>query len=263
MAAPRPEYSTVKVDESPVLGRSSPPPREPISAFTGSESDYPNHNGEHSNFQDEAKQGLLGSTSGARGHARRRSSAEVLPKGAVQLLVKVITALCAVGLTLSILIRLAWIPSPTKQVNATLGPYLPASVRAIVGEPGEGPAPPHPILPLITSARQAWSDKLAAQSTTFAQASQTYKQRYKRDPPPRFDKWFAFATQGKNHTLVDEYDGLMHDLLPFRALSAQELRKRTAELAQVPGISIVSIRGGSRRCTPRVASGPPRSPSRR
>jgi len=242
MAATRPEYSTVKVDESPVLGRTSPPPNEPISAFTGSSSDYPNHNGDHPNFQDEAKQGLLGTSRPVR--PRTRSLSEGVPKGFVQLLIKLMLGLCAAGLTLSLLIRLAWIPSPTNKINASLGPYIPASVRAIVGTPGHGPASPHPILPLISHAREAWSTKLSSQSTSFARASQTYKLRYKRDPPPGFDKWFAFATQGKNHTLVDEYDSLMGDLAPFRALSATELKKRTAELAQLPGISIVSIRSG-------------------
>lgn len=104
--------------------------------------------------------------------------------------------------------------------------------------------PSHPILPLLAQAEQQWTSLLRSQSTTFDRASKTYKQRYSLPPPPGFDKWFAFATQARNHSLIDEYDQLMDDLSPYRSLSPTELRRRTAELAQVPGISIVSIRNG-------------------
>lgn len=128
-----------------------------------------------------------------------------------------------------------------RQVKPTrFTPFLAAGGFKLVGARGA----PHPILPLITSAREQWDTKLASQSTTFDKATRTYRAKYNLTPPPGFAKWFAFATQGRNHTLVDEYDSLMADLLPFRSLSPLELRRRIAELAHVPGISIVSIRSG-------------------
>ena len=115
----------------------------------------------------------------------------------------------------------------------------------MLGETDQGPAASHHIVPLIKSANDRWSTLLASQSTTFDKASRTYKSRYSLPPPPGFDKWFAFATKGRNHTLVDEYDSMMADLSPFRALSPAELRRRTSELAKIPGISIISIRDGA------------------
>ncbi|KAM0791180.1 hypothetical protein ACM66B_005664 [Microbotryomycetes sp. NB124-2] len=137
-------------------------------------------------------------------------------------------------------------PTAHQQLNKHLGPYLPASVASFVhsGLAG-GPSTPHPIVPLLQSAKLDWNELVAQQSTTYDKAVKQYKQRYSTAPPPGFDRWFAFATQARNHTLVDEYDGMMQDLMPFRSLSPAELRRRTAELAQVAGISIVSIRNGA------------------
>lgn len=130
-----------------------------------------------------------------------------------------------------------------RRSNFQRSSLLPSTFFDLIND-STGPAAPHPILPRLTGARTQWSNLLSSQSTTFASASRTYKTRYGLAPPPGFDKWFAFATQGRNHTLVDEYDSLMQDLQPYRALTALELKRRTAELAQIPGISIVSIRSG-------------------
>jgi hypothetical protein len=125
-----------------------------------------------------------------------------------------------------------------------LSTYLPAAFFSITGSSLDDPPPGHPIIPLLISAATKWTSLLASQSTTFDKATKTYKAKYGSTPPPGFDKWFAFATQGRNHTLVDEYDSLMADLAPYRALTSTELKRRTAELAQLQGISIVSIRNG-------------------
>ncbi|GAA5915367.1 uncharacterized protein JCM6883_006812 [Sporobolomyces salmoneus] len=162
-------------------------------------------------------------------------------------LFKLIGGTLFVVFLLIFLSRLSVLPSPSPSHRAKvahhLTPYMPQSVLSLI-RPVTGPSAPHPIIPLITNARDSWSKKLKSQSTTFDRATKNYKARYGMSPPPGFDKWFAFATQGKNHSLVDEYDQLMSDLKPYRSLSPQELRRRTAELAQIPGISIVSIRNG-------------------
>ncbi|BGP40399.1 hypothetical protein JCM10449v2_004361 [Rhodotorula kratochvilovae] len=158
----------------------------------------------------------------------------------VDTLLKLLAAMFAVLFLIVVLARMSFLP---QHHAATVARYMPQSVSSFM-QVIEGPSSPHPILPLLTTAREKWGKKLASQSTTFDRATRTYKSRYGLAPPVGFDKWFAFATQGRNHSLVDEYDQLMQDLAPFRALSPQELRRRTAELAQVPGISIVSIRSG-------------------
>ena len=141
---------------------------------------------------------------------------------------------------LSLLSRYTVIPTPR------VSQLLPTTFyNLMLGETDQGPAASHHIIPLIKSANDHWSTLLASQSTTFDKASRTYKSRYSLPPPPGFDKWFAFATKGRNHTLVDEYDSMMADLSPFRSLSPAELRRRTAELAKIPGISIISIRDGA------------------
>ncbi|BGP24951.1 capsular associated protein [Rhodotorula toruloides] len=139
-----------------------------------------------------------------------------------------------------LLVRLSFIP---QHHAAKVASFMPSPVRSFLATV-EGPSAPHPIVPLLTEARDKWDKKVSSQSLTFDRATRTYKARYGIVPPPGFDKWFAFATQGRNHSLVDEYDQLMEDLQPFRSLTPQEIRRRTAELAQVPGISIVSIRSG-------------------
>ncbi|GAA5943786.1 hypothetical protein JCM3775_000955 [Rhodotorula graminis] len=159
----------------------------------------------------------------------------------VNTLLKLVAAVFAVLCLVVVLARMSFIP---EHHAVKVARFMPQSVSSFMQVYEGGSPAPHPILPLLKSAATSWDKKLAAQSTTFDRATRTYKSRYGLSPPPGFDKWFAFATQGRNHSLVDEYDQLMQDLAPFRELAPQELRRRTAELAHVPGISIVSIRNG-------------------
>jgi hypothetical protein len=140
--------------------------------------------------------------------------------------------------------RVASQPVRAVKITRSLSPFLPTAFTSLLRSSSSGSSVPHPILPLLTAANAKWDALLGSQSNTFDKATKAYKSRYSLPPPRDFDKWFAFATQGRNHTLLDEYDSLMRDLLPFRSLSPKELRRRTVELAQLPGMSIVSIRGG-------------------
>lgn len=101
----------------------------------------------------------------------------------------------------------------------------------------------HPILPILRRARQANIDMMARQSTTYAQVCSAYRRKYKQNPPPGFDKWWSFA-KARNHTMVDEYDSLMRDVAKFAILSPEQLQERTRTLAQLPGVSLISIKGG-------------------
>ncbi|KAG6818280.1 hypothetical protein H0H93_006311, partial [Arthromyces matolae] len=102
----------------------------------------------------------------------------------------------------------------------------------------------HPISKLMDSAEERYRNKLAKQSTTLKAAVAEYKRRYGRSPPKGFDAWFAYA---KKHDVkfVDEYDGLMEDLQPFRELSGQEIRRRTEQVGHLPSIDLVRIKDGN------------------
>lgn len=205
----------------------------PYGAFTDSQ-----------NYGDDKDPLMPSGTSTPLARRRRSISDAFVPRARSRLVV--LLPLGGFIAALVLLSRMSIIPSPNTTVLAGhLTPFLPAGLVSFIGSTGVGPTSPHPILPLLTTANEKWSTLLASQSTTFDKASKTYKARYQLPTPPGFDKWFAFAIQGRNHTLVDEYDGLMADLLPYRSLSPTEIRRRTAELAQIPGISIVSIRNGA------------------
>lgn len=104
---------------------------------------------------------------------------------------------------------------------------------------------PHPILPLLLSARQAWQSTLQSQPLSLQQARIDYHQKfYPLQPPPGFDQWFQFARL-HNFTLINRFDGLMSDLQPFRQLSPAELTRRTQELVKIPGITLVKINSDS------------------
>ncbi|GAA6001574.1 hypothetical protein JCM10207_006732 [Rhodosporidiobolus poonsookiae] len=229
----RPDYAAVNIAGSttPLI---SPPATPDVDSAGGFGTDkYGGYGGGGARDSD----GLLRGSSSA-GRNRKGKAASL-----VDTLLKLLLAMFAVLALIVLLARMSFIPSPREKVTTTLVPYMPLSVANLI-RPADGPAAPHPIIPLLTTANQKWAKKVASQSTTFDRATKTYKARYGLAPPPGFDKWFAFATQGRNHLLVDEYDQLMEDLKPFRDLTPQEIRRRTAELAQVPGVSIVSIRNG-------------------
>ncbi|GAA5858013.1 hypothetical protein JCM1840_001002 [Sporobolomyces johnsonii] len=87
----------------------------------------------------------------------------------------------------------------------------------------------HPIAHLISRAEDEWEEMLRRQSQTLEQAVQEYQRRYKMKPPVGFDSWWRYAMQNRV-VLVDEYDQIHDDLLPFRSLSPSELRRRVALL---------------------------------
>ena len=107
--------------------------------------------------------------------------------------------------------------------------------------------PTHPILAFIETAHlnhEKWAAQ-AARSKSLEEAVENYVVRYKRDPPPAFDKWYEFATS-KNSLVIDDYDNIVEDLKPFWSLSPAEIRLRTtAILAEGDqGLGGISIRNG-------------------
>ncbi|KAF2714255.1 glycosyltransferase family 90 protein [Pleomassaria siparia CBS 279.74] len=104
----------------------------------------------------------------------------------------------------------------------------------------------HPITTLIRQAsvtHKQWSAQAHA-SRSPPEAIRYYRERYSRDPPPGFDKWFRYATL-RNSLVIDDFDNIEDDLAPFSSLSPAELRRRTAQiLAENNGLGGISIRSG-------------------
>ena len=139
--------------------------------------------------------------------------------------------------------------------SSYLGSYLPfldssagafagmSSSAFLFGHLAPGIHTLHPIIPTLRQARHLNENLIKRQSTSFSQATQEYRARYKRDPPKGFEKWWSFA-KARNHTMVDEYDGMMRDITAFVSLSPEALRQRTRTLAQLPGVSLITIKNG-------------------
>ena len=113
----------------------------------------------------------------------------------------------------------------------------------------------HPIDLLIYEA-QGHHDSYAKQSSTsrtIEEAVKTYRQRYGRAPPPGFDHWYQYAT-ARNSAVIDDFDSIHRDILPFYALSPEQIRHRTWEMVsnQWHDASGLVIRGGKIEIAPNV-----------
>ncbi|KIW83920.1 hypothetical protein Z517_03166 [Fonsecaea pedrosoi CBS 271.37] len=105
----------------------------------------------------------------------------------------------------------------------------------------------HPIDMLMYDATLHHNKYLESVGSTssLAEAVAGYKQRYNRNPPPGFDTWFEYA-KNRSVLIVDEYDQIYHDLLPFRAILPVDLRSQTWKMVSNPWneISGITIRDG-------------------
>ena len=89
----------------------------------------------------------------------------------------------------------------------------------------------HPIDLLIFDAQPAHEAylKQASSSKTLAEAIKNYKDRYHRHPPPGFDHWYRYATE-RNSFIIDDFDSIYRDIIPFYALEPAEIRQRTWQI---------------------------------
>ncbi|KAI8931138.1 hypothetical protein NX059_011492 [Plenodomus lindquistii] len=110
----------------------------------------------------------------------------------------------------------------------------------------QGPILEHPISTLIEAANTQhgrWASQ-AYRSQSLAEAVIHYQQRYKRDPPPKFDQWYEYAV-ARNSIVIDDYDNIEEDLAPFSSFNADDLRLRTATvLATNEAVGGIRIRDG-------------------
>lgn len=105
----------------------------------------------------------------------------------------------------------------------------------------------HPIDMLIyqASARHETFLAQASASKSLTGAVQAYKHRYNRHPPPGFDRWHEYAT-ARDSLIIDDFDSIYADLIPFYALEPSVIRERTWELISNPwnDAAGLSIRDG-------------------
>jgi hypothetical protein len=104
----------------------------------------------------------------------------------------------------------------------------------------------HPVDELVYKSRieaDRWL-RHATISTTLKLAVKEYGERHHgRKPPRNFDKWFEFARQRKS-VVVDRFDQIENDVLPFWGLRPQQIRNGLEFLKSQPNIGIISIGGG-------------------
>ncbi|KXS94982.1 hypothetical protein AC578_9482 [Pseudocercospora eumusae] len=93
----------------------------------------------------------------------------------------------------------------------------------------------HPIDMLIYEAQsqhQAYLNQ-STLSTNLPQAIHNYQVRYHRQPPPGFDAWYEYAIN-RSSAVIDDFDSIHRDLLPFYALTPEEIRERTWAMISLP-----------------------------
>lgn len=91
----------------------------------------------------------------------------------------------------------------------------------------EGAGGSHPIDKLIYDAQHTFAELTSKTSKTLEQATQAYRKRRNRHPPPGFDKWFEFAQDNNAIIVEDFFDQVYHDLEPFWGLSPAVMRKES------------------------------------
>jgi hypothetical protein len=99
-------------------------------------------------------------------------------------------------------------------------------------------SPRHPIENLIIQAQIDAALLVDTQSKTLMDAEAEYRRRYIRDPPPGFDKWFAYA-QSKQSIMIDDFDMINEDLKPFWKIHPQRLLE---SIDHVSGIEDLALR---------------------
>jgi Glycosyl transferase family 90 len=106
----------------------------------------------------------------------------------------------------------------------------------------------HPIDMLIYEAKSQHDhyQSYATQSYNLEEAAAQYRRRYRMTPPPGFDMWYEYAST-RTSIIVDQYDQIHNDMLPFWSIPPKQLRRSTWELTSNSWNDIggITIRGGS------------------
>ncbi|KAF7559667.1 hypothetical protein G7046_g4501 [Stylonectria norvegica] len=99
---------------------------------------------------------------------------------------------------------------------------------------------------------QRWATG-AVMSRTLEEAVAEYRHRYGSPPPPNFDAWYNFAT-ARDSPVIDDFDQVHQDLLPFWGIDPAEIRHRTSDLLSYPILEMggLRIRNGTVEISPHV-----------
>ena len=117
-------------------------------------------------------------------------------------------------------------------VKSPPGPARPPPTHTT--RPGE-----HPIDELIGRADVELARLLQKEARTLEDAAQQYRERRGRQPPPGFDKWYAFA-QNRSAVMVEEFfDRIYDDLNPFWGVPAKQMREQAKTFEHA-----ISVRNG-------------------
>ncbi|GBF67093.1 beta-1,2-xylosyltransferase [Trichophyton mentagrophytes] len=113
----------------------------------------------------------------------------------------------------------------------------------------------HPINALMVQGRQLHAQWLAEArySIDLQGAVSEYTERYGLLPPPGFDVWYEYATN-RSSPIIDNFDQIHQDLLPFRTLAPSTLRHLTNSMAssQWNDIATVVVRNGIAETQPGI-----------
>ncbi|THX20996.1 hypothetical protein D6D17_00315 [Aureobasidium pullulans] len=93
----------------------------------------------------------------------------------------------------------------------------------------------------------------AYSSANLTAAVVEYQYRHGRNPPPNFHEWYRYAI-GRDSLVIDEFDKIHQDLLPFWTLDPSDIRERTWQTISNPwnDVAGISIRNGKAEISPNV-----------
>jgi len=81
---------------------------------------------------------------------------------------------------------------------------------------------------------------LERQSSNLHAAIANYQIRYRRVPPPGFDKWFAYAKLHES-PIIDDFDSIIQSLEPFWKMSPAQLRKNIEDVLELPNSHVWAL----------------------
>ncbi|KAI1097775.1 glycosyltransferase family 90 protein [Jackrogersella minutella] len=124
--------------------------------------------------------------------------------------------------------------------------------QTILMSPGGFRPTPAPIIANARSESDAWIAG-AKKSRSLEAAVSEYRERYGIPPPPNFDKWYEFAISVRS-PIIDTFDQIQADLLPYWGTIPSVLRQRTTHLLEHPSLSMggIIIEGGEIDISPHI-----------
>ncbi|PRP88831.1 endoplasmic reticulum-resident kdel protein [Planoprotostelium fungivorum] len=153
-------------------------------------------------------------------------------------------------------INTGYTASSNDDTMAVASPSAQASNDPVVTQPltttaEELMGEPHPIPEMIESARRKFEQRklLSEKYKDLSFAREDYKRRYNLDPPRGFDKWHAYMVSQLPTDSVNliDYDTLMDNLLPYRAIHPKQLRRRIWAMDKHDMMTtIVKVKDGNR-----------------